>query len=57
MSKVNRNQTMAQRYTTWSSMEFWEKKFFITMFRKRFSFKENIELEKWKECIKHSLNI
>lgn len=38
------NQTMAQRYTTWSSMEFF-KKFFITMFRKRFGFKrENIEL-------------
>ena len=38
------NQTMAQRYTTWASMEFF-KKFFITMFRKRFGFKrENIEL-------------
>lgn len=38
------NQTMAQKYTAWASMEFF-KKFFITMFRKRFGFKrENIEL-------------
>ena len=38
------NQTMAQRYSVWQSLEFF-KKFFITMFRKRFFTKrENIEL-------------
>lgn len=38
------NQTMAQRYTVWQSLEFF-KRFFIGMFRKRFFTKrENIEL-------------
>lgn len=38
------NQTLAQRYTVWQSMEFF-KKFFITMFRKRFfTRRDNIEL-------------
>lgn len=38
------NTTMAQRYTVWQSLEFF-KKFFITMFRKRFFTKrDNIEL-------------
>lgn len=38
------NQTLAQRFTVWQSIEFF-KKFFITMFRRRFFFKrDNIVL-------------